>query len=84
MEGGANPAPRPNAGLAPSDQPSNWREVWRYNREELPAGLPFHQVELAFDTRTDYGTRVLQRDGTALRTLEAARAAWRRRCEDSR
>lgn len=77
MAGGANPPPRTPLGFSVSDQPSNWREVWRYNRDLLPAQVPYQQVDFAFQTRIDYGKNVLQREAAVLRTLDEARAKWR-------
>jgi GWxTD domain-containing protein len=59
------------------DAANNWREVWHYRREVLPAGVPYQQVDFEFITRTGYGKNVLQRDSTALSTLEAARRKLR-------
>jgi hypothetical protein len=56
---------------------ANWREVWHYRRELLPAGVPYQQVDLEFITRKGYGTNVLQRDSAALATLDAARQKMR-------
>ena len=69
-----NPAPRAPTGLSPSDQPSNWKEVWRYRRDLLPVEAPYQQVDFAFQTRVDYGTHVLQRDAAVLRMLDIARS----------
>jgi len=52
---------------------ANWREVWHYRRELLPAGVPYQQVDFDFITRKGYGKNVMQRDPTTLNTLEAAR-----------
>jgi len=56
-----------------TDSGSNWREVWHYRRERLPAGVPYQQVDFDFITRKGYGENVLQRDSNSLNTLEAAR-----------
>ncbi|HYK42176.1 MAG TPA: GWxTD domain-containing protein [Thermoanaerobaculia bacterium] len=56
-----------------TDSAANWREVWHYRRERLPAGVPYQQVDFDFITRKGYGENVLQRDSNALNTLEAAR-----------
>jgi len=79
MNGAANPAPRGSIGLSPSDQPSNWLEIWRYNRDLLPDAAPYSVVDFPFQTRIDYGENVLQREPPVLRTLEEARARWRGR-----
>jgi GWxTD domain-containing protein len=52
---------------------ANWREVWHYRREVLPAGVPYQQVDFDFITRKGYGKNVMQRDAATLNTLEAAR-----------
>lgn len=57
----------------PSDVPTSWRELWRYTRDALPAEVPEQHVDFIFQTRTDYGTNLLQRDGPSLRALEAAK-----------
>ena len=67
------PTPRSTAQLAPSDLPANWKEVWRYRRDLLPAGIPDQTVDFTFVTRTDYGKDLLQRDGPSIRAMEAAR-----------
>jgi GWxTD domain-containing protein len=77
MNSAQNPPPRAPIGLSPSDQPSNWREVWRYKRDLLPVEAPYQQVDFAFQTRVDYGTHVLQREAAVLRTLDLARTRWR-------
>lgn len=52
---------------------ANWRELWHYRHEALPAGIPYHQVDFDFITRKGYGKNVLQRDSAALATLNSAR-----------
>jgi GWxTD domain-containing protein len=79
MNSATNPPPRASAVLSPTDQPSNWREVWRYNRDRLPADVPYQQVDFAFVTRIDYGKNLLQREPAVVRTLEAARVKSRPR-----
>ena len=64
-------------GTSVRDASANWREVWHYRREVLPAGVPYQQVDFEFITRKGYGKNVLQRDSTALATLEAARQKMR-------
>jgi GWxTD domain-containing protein len=59
------------------DSDGNYREVWHYRRELLPAGVSFHQVDFEFITRKGYGQSVWQREGRTLTTLETARAALR-------
>ena len=58
-----------------SDQPENWREVWRYYRKELPARLPYAYVDFDFISRPGYGVGVLQRDPAALDALDRAKAS---------
>lgn len=53
----------------------NYREVWHYRRELLPAGISFQQVDFDFITRKGYGQNVWQREARTLTTLETARAA---------
>jgi GWxTD domain-containing protein len=67
------PPSRTSIGLRASDQPSNWKEIWTYRRNALPADVPYQQVDFVFVTRIDYGKNVLQRDVTSVRTLDAAR-----------
>jgi GWxTD domain-containing protein len=66
-------APRPTVGPTEADQLSNWKEVWRYASDVLPAGMPDRHVDFSFVTRADYGKKLLQRDGPSIRTLEAAK-----------
>ena len=60
-------------GASIRDTEANWREVWHYRRELLPAGVPYQQVDLEFITRKGYGKNILQRDSPALTTLDVAR-----------
>jgi len=53
----------------------NWREIWRYNRQDLPAGLPYAWVDFLFISKPGYGEGVLQRDPAALQALERAKAS---------
>jgi GWxTD domain-containing protein len=74
MTGLRSPPPsRTSIGLAPSDQPSNWKEIWTYRRKALPPDVPYNQVDFVFVSRIDYGKNVLQREVTSLRALDAAR-----------
>jgi GWxTD domain-containing protein len=77
MNSTTNPVPKGPIGLSPSDQPANWREVWRFNRDLLPSDVPYQLVDFAFQTRIDYGRNVLQREPAVLRALDEARARWR-------
>ena len=51
----------------------NWREVWHYRREHLPAGVPYLQVDFDFVTKQGYGENVLQRETQVLDTLDRAK-----------
>jgi GWxTD domain-containing protein len=62
-------------GTSVRDAANNWREVWHYRRELLPAGVPYQQVDFEFVTKQGYGENVLQRDSSTLATIEAARRA---------
>jgi GWxTD domain-containing protein len=64
-------------GRTMTDAASNWREVWHYRKEKLPAGVPYLQVDFEFVTKRGYGENVLQRDAQALDTLERAKARGR-------
>lgn len=63
------------SGTSVRDAASNWREVWHYRRELLPAGVPYQQVDVEFVSKKGYGENVLQRDSAALATIEAAKKA---------
>jgi GWxTD domain-containing protein len=54
---------------------ANWREIWRYMRKDLPGRLPYEWVDFDFITKPGYGEGVLQRDPTALQTLDRAKAS---------
>jgi GWxTD domain-containing protein len=60
-----------------TDAAANWREVWHYRKERLPAAVPYLQVDFEFVTKRGYGENVLQRDSQALDTLERAKATIR-------
>lgn len=79
--GGASAAAAAAAAGGPgrtmTDAASNWREVWHYRKEKLPAGVPYLQVDFEFVTKRGYGENVLQRDAQTLDTLERARASRR-------
>ena len=55
----------------------NYREVWHFRRELLPAGVSYQQVDFEFITRAGYGHNVWQREPRTLTTLEKARTAVR-------
>jgi GWxTD domain-containing protein len=65
-------------GVNVNEAAANWREVWHYRREHLPKEVPFLQVDFEFVTKRGYGQNVLQRESTALTTLERARTQLRR------
>lgn len=55
----------------------NWREVWHYRKELLPAGVPYQQVDFEFVTKRGYGKNILQRLPPALTTIDIARQRMR-------
>jgi GWxTD domain-containing protein len=65
----------PNTKLPDSD--GNYREVWHFRRELLPAGISYHQVDFDFISKKGYGKNVWQREARTLTTLEKARTAVR-------
>ena len=69
-----DPAP---LGRKATDAAHNWREVWHYRKEKLPAGVPYLQVDFEFVTKRGYGENILQRDAQTLDTLDRARAGRR-------
>ena len=60
-----------NPGTLAGEQ--NWREIWHYRKELLPAGVPYQQVDFEFLTKKGYGQHVLQRDPSATAAMDAAR-----------
>ena len=60
-----------NPGTLAGEQ--NWREIWHYRRELLPAGVPYQQVDFEFLTKKGYGEHVLQREPSASAAMDAAR-----------
>ena len=66
-------------GSTVNDAASNWREVWHYRREHLPAGVPYLQVDFDFVTKQGYGENVLQRETQVLDTLDRAKNRLRER-----
>ncbi|HVE65378.1 MAG TPA: GWxTD domain-containing protein [Thermoanaerobaculia bacterium] len=64
-------------GRTATDAAYNWREVWHYRKEKLPAQIPYLQVDFDFVTKRGYGENVLQRDPEVLDTLERAKAGRR-------
>ena len=57
------------------DGAQNWREIWHFRREQLPAGVRYQQVDFEFVTKKGYGKNVLQRDPAATDTLDTAKRA---------
>lgn len=55
---------------------SSTREGWRYEREQLPAGLGVNRLVLYFETEAGYGSSVLLRDNKVLTALARAPAAF--------
>ncbi len=68
MSGPANTLP---------ESETSWREVWHYRHELLPPTVSYQQVDFEFVTKRGYGRNILQRDETAVATLEAARTMSR-------
>ncbi|HKA36675.1 MAG TPA: GWxTD domain-containing protein [Thermoanaerobaculia bacterium] len=62
-----------NVGTSAVDAGHNWREIWHYRKELLPAGVPYQQVDFEFVTRKGYGKNVLQRNTDALSTMDIVR-----------
>jgi GWxTD domain-containing protein len=60
-----------NPGTLAGEQ--NWREIWHYRKELLPAGVPYQQVDFEFLTKKGYGEHVLQREPSASAAMDAAR-----------
>ncbi len=66
-----------SAGTKLPNTDGNYREVWHFRRELLPAGISYQQVDFEFITRAGYGENVWQREPRTLTTLEKARTAVR-------
>ena len=67
-----NPGAKPyNPGTLAGEQ--NWREVWHYRKELVPAVVPYQQVDFEFLTKKGYGQNVLQREPAATAAMDAAR-----------
>jgi GWxTD domain-containing protein len=60
-------------GSSALESANNYREVWHYRRELLPKSAPYQQVDFDFITKKGYGANVLQRDPTAINTMDAAK-----------
>ena len=60
-------------GSTAAESTNNYREVWHYRRELLPKAAPYQQVDFEFITKKGYGENVLQRDPTALNTIDVAK-----------
>ena len=66
-----------NSGTKLPTSDMNYREVWHFRRELLPASVSYQQVDFEFITRAGYGEFVWNREPRTLTTLENARAAVR-------
>ena len=66
-----------NSGTKLPSSDMNYREVWHFRRELLPAAISYQQVDFEFITRAGYGQNVWQREPRTLTTLEEARSAVR-------
>lgn len=51
----------------------SWREVWHYSRELLPKNVPYGSVDFEFVTLRGQGKNVLEKNTTAVRTIDAAK-----------
>jgi len=60
-----------NPGTLAGEQ--NWREIWHYRKELLPASVPYQQVDFEFLTKKGYGEHVLQREPSTTAAMDAAR-----------
>ena len=69
---------RPNRYHKILEPAANSVEIWHYVHESLPSGIPYQEVLFQFITKQGYGKNVLQRDPTALTTLEKSRQIARR------
>ena len=56
---------------------NGWREVWHYRKEQLPAGVPYQQVDFEFVTKKGYGENILQRDSASVNTMDSARQKFK-------
>ena len=59
------------------DAGQNWREIWHYRKDLLPAGVPYQQVDFEFVTRRGYGKNVLQRNTDAVSTMDIVKQKLR-------
>jgi GWxTD domain-containing protein len=66
-----------NVGNSVVDAGQNWREIWHYRKELLPAGVPYQQVDFEFVTRRGYGKNVLQRNTDAVSTMDIVKQKLR-------
>ncbi len=48
-------------------------ETWEYRGRRLPAGVPYHQVDVHYVTKKGYGNHAMERDPATVNTLRAAR-----------
>jgi GWxTD domain-containing protein len=51
-----------------------FREIWHYRPQTVPNGSSYHQVDVVFITKKEYGQFVLQREPATLAALDAARS----------
>jgi len=60
------------------DASTNWKEVWNYQRANLPKEVPDQELEFTFLTKAGYGKNVLQRESNVLTALERLRVIAKR------
>ncbi len=60
------------------DASSNWKEVWHYQRSNLPKAIPDLELEFTFLTKSGYGKNVLQRDTNILTALDRSKTIAKR------
>jgi GWxTD domain-containing protein len=61
-------------GTTIQDASTNWKEVWHYQRSNLPKEIPYPELEFTFVTKQGYGKNVLQRESDVLVALDKSRA----------
>lgn len=72
-----NTAVSNSMGTSAVDAANNWREIWHYRKELLPAGVPYQQVDFEFVTKKGYGKNVLQRNTDAVSTMDIVKQKLR-------